>query len=75
MSFLYQGDVATKEEVSKPVELDLRRANKFLDHLAADPFVCIVVTDEGELHIFSKEMTPEQLERIKDRLTEIEENA
>lgn len=68
--------VAPVDEDSSPennvVSLDLARANKFLDHLAADPFVCIVRTDEGELHIFSKDMPAEQMERIKDRLSKIE---
>lgn len=51
--------------------LDLERSRKFLQHLVDDPFVTVVVTDEGEVRVFSKDIAPEHLERIKQVLTDL----
>lgn len=59
----------------KVARLDLRRSKKFLDRLAADPFLCIVITDqeEGRISIFSKGIGPDQLRRIQAALSEDDE--
>ena len=56
-----------------PISLDQVRAKKFLDHLVGDPFMCLVVTDDGEVSIFSKDLDPEHLARIKKMLHDIEQ--
>lgn len=59
----------------KIARLDLRRSKKFLDRLAEDPFLCIVITDqeEGRISIFSKGIGPDQLRRIQEALSEDDE--
>lgn len=56
---------------SNVVELDLERSRKFLQHIVEDPFVAVVVTDEGEVRVFSKDMDPEHLARIKNVLSDL----
>jgi hypothetical protein len=57
------------EVASLPVE----RARKFLHALADDAFLCIVVTDDEGVRIFSKGIEDEHLERIKAVLRKIQE--
>ena len=57
---------------TKPVSLDLERSRKFLRKLAEDPFITIVVAEDGEVTIFSKGIEADHLERIKSALTEIQ---
>ena len=59
----------------KPVSLDVERARKFLYRLADDPFIALVVTDDGEVRIFSKDIEPEHLARIREVLSGIREEA
>lgn len=60
------------------VSLDVERSRKFLNLLAEEPFVAVVVTD-GEVRVFSKGIEPDHLERIKQVLRDLndetEENA
>lgn len=53
--------------------LDVERSRKFLHKLADDAFIAIVVTDEGELQIFTKGIEPGHLDRIRNVLKEIVE--
>ena len=55
------------------VSLTANKAAKFLNLLAEEPFVCVVVV-EGGLHLFSKDMDEEQLQRIRDSLVTIEKD-
>jgi hypothetical protein len=53
------------------VDLNATQAGKFLELLAEEPFVCVVVVDDG-LHLFSKGMDDEQVAKIKEQLVDIE---
>lgn len=56
------------EETNEVASLDRERARKFLKQLAEDPFVAVVVTETGEVQIFSKGIEPDHLDRIKSVL-------
>lgn len=58
------------DEKGDVLSLDLERSRKFLRRLAEDPFIAIVVTD-GEVRVFSKDIEPDHLDRIKNVLTDI----
>ena len=60
------------DENEKVAKLSEKRASRFLSALADDPFLCIVVTREGEVQIYSKEISEDHLSRIKSVLTQIE---
>lgn len=55
-----------------PVSLDVERSRRFLRRLAEDPFIAVVVTDEGKVSIFSKGIEDDHLDRIKTVLRELE---
>ena len=60
------------EEITEPISLDLERTRKFLNALAEDPFLAIVVTEEGQVKIFSsQDLEPDHVERIREVLVEI----
>jgi hypothetical protein len=65
--------MATRDSEERPVSLSLTRTRRFFDQLASDPFVAIVVADDGEVQIFSKGIEPDHLERIKKVLTDLRE--
>ena len=60
-----------QEDVADTTKLSEAKARRFLNLLAEESFVCLVVTDD-ELHLFSKGMEPAQIDRIKDNLAQIE---
>jgi hypothetical protein len=49
---------------------DDERSRKFLRTLAKDPFLAVLVDDQGEVTIYSKGLEPEHLDRIKQVLSE-----
>lgn len=57
----------------EPIKLSTERAQKFFRRLADDPFLAIVVDDEGELSIYIKGLEPAHLERIRGVLRAIME--
>lgn len=65
--------MATRDSDERPVSLGLKRTRKFFDQLASDPFMAVVVADDGEVQIFSKGIEPEHLDRIKKVLSDLEE--
>lgn len=62
----HEGDDGSAEG---PTTISGRRAKKFFRHLAEHPFMCVVDTGDG-LTIYSKEMDPEDVTRIKTVLEE-----
>lgn len=62
-----------KEAEPKHVTLNLEDSRKFLRRLADDPFIALVVDDEGELSIYVKGLEPHHLERIRGVLRAIME--
>ena len=55
--------------------LNLERARKFLDRLSEDPFLCVVMTDDGDdpkIQIFSKGIEADHVARLNQALKEIE---
>lgn len=54
-----------------PTSLNNEKTRRFFKRLADDPFIAIVVDDEGELQIFTKGIDDEHLERIRTVLREI----
>lgn len=60
------------DENEKVTNLSRERASRFLDALSRDPFVCVVVTRQGEVQIYSKEISEAELSRIKSVLEAIE---
>lgn len=52
--------------------LDQERTKKFLNRLAQDPFIAIVVTEDDEVRIFGKGIEPEHIDRIREVLSEIQ---
>ena len=66
----YHQDMPPRKD--DPVSLDEERTRKFLQKLAEHPFLAIVVTDEGQVHIYSADdLEPEHISRIKEVLEEI----
>lgn len=63
--------MATNDSEEKPKSLDIARAKKFFQRLAKEPFVAVVVAEDGEVRVFSKDMNKEQYNRIKQVLGEI----
>lgn len=62
--------MAPKNE-EKPKALDVARARKFFERLAKDPFVAVIVAEDGEVRVYSKEMESEHYTRIKQVLGEL----
>jgi anti-sigma-K factor RskA len=62
------------DEDRKIARLEEKRASRFLDALARDPFVCIIVTNDGQVQIVSSQISEEHLLRIKKVLKEIEDD-
>lgn len=60
----------TPEAEDNVLSLDLEKSRKFLNLLAEDPFVAVVVTD-GEVRVFSKDIEPDHLDRIKSVLSDL----
>lgn len=60
--------------MAQTITLERKRAQKFLELLAERPFVCLVHVD-GDLRIFSKGMSDEELTEVRARLAEIEGDA
>lgn len=60
--------------MAQTITLERQRAKRFLELLAERPFVCLVAVD-GDLRIFSKGMTEEELAEVRARLAEIEGDA
>lgn len=56
-----------------PAVLDIAKSRKFLRKLADDSFIAIVVTEDGELQIFTKGIEQAHLDRIRNVLKEIVE--
>lgn len=54
-----------------PTPLKEWQAEKFLDRLAREPFMCVVVEKGGEVHLYSCDLDPEHLTRIRDHLKRI----
>ncbi len=61
--------MATNDDA--PISLDRERTRKFFRALAEESFLAIVVTEEGEVRIFSKDLETDHLDRIREVLTEI----
>ena len=55
------------------VSLDAERTRKFFGHLAADPFITLVVAEDGEVRVFAKDIEPDHLDRIKEVLRDLQE--
>lgn len=55
------------------VSLDRVRTRKFFERLAEDSFIALVVTDDGEVTVFSKDIDPDHLTRIRTFLIELRE--
>lgn len=62
------------KEAEGPISLDVVRAGKFFRRLADDPFLAIVVDDEGEVSIFIKGLDSAHYDRIKGILRAIVED-
>jgi hypothetical protein len=66
-----------KSDPDQPEEnvrsLNKERTRRFLKLLAEDPFVAVVVTD-GEVRVFSKNIEPDHLARIKEALTDMSDD-
>lgn len=60
-----------QEKTEKPISLDSARTERFLRRLAEDPFLAIVLTDEGRVVIYGKDIDGAHLERIREVLREI----
>jgi hypothetical protein len=58
------------EKGSSQATLGERQARKFLQTLAEEPFVCVVMTDAGGIQIFSKDISAERLAQAKESLNE-----
>lgn len=58
-------------ENGEVASLDLERSRKFLRTLAEDPFIAVVVAEDGEVRVFSKGIEPDHLARIKSVLTDL----
>lgn len=65
--------MATRDSDERPVPLGRARTRKFFEALASDPFLAIVVADDGEVQIFSRDIEPDHLDRIKKVLTDLRE--
>ncbi len=61
--------MATKKD--EPVSLDRERTRKFLNTIAEEPFLAIVVTGDDEVRIFAKDLEPEHIDRVREALIEI----
>lgn len=60
------------KDANEPIQLDEERTRKFLKALAEDPFLAIVVTEEGRVRIFSStDLESDHIARIKEVLEEI----
>jgi hypothetical protein len=57
----------------EPALLSVEKARRFLRQLEEDPFIALVVTDEGEVRIFSKGIEDDHLARIRDVLRTIQQ--
>jgi hypothetical protein len=57
------------------ISLDREEAALFLQALVEDPFLAVVVAEDGEVTIYSKDLEPDHLERIKNVLTNLHEGA
>lgn len=57
------------------VSLDVERARRFLSLLAEDPFIALVVAEDGEIQIFAKGIEPDHMDRIRTVLQEIREGS
>ena len=55
----------------EPVPLKRWQAERFLDQLAAEPFMCMVVEEGGEVHLYSCGLEPEHLDRIREHLMQV----
>lgn len=55
------------------ISLNRERGQKFLNVLAKEPFLALVVSADGELQIFTKGIEPDHLEQIRNFLREIVE--
>lgn len=60
-------------EDSEAISLDAERTKKFLRTLAEDPFLAVTVEADGEVTIYSCGLEPEHLERIKQALSDIQQ--
>lgn len=55
------------------VSLDAERTRKFFRHLADDPFITLVVAEDGEVRVFAKDIEPDHLDRIKEVLRDLQD--
>jgi hypothetical protein len=62
--------VKAKDSEAQTATLGEKEARKFLNTLAAEPFVCVVITDDGGIQIFSKDISAERLAQAKESLNE-----
>jgi hypothetical protein len=53
---------------TEPTSLVGRRARKFLRRLADHPFIALVVNDNGSVEVFSKGITKENIQQIREAL-------
>lgn len=64
-----------RDQEAEPTTLSEARAAKFFTALAEHPFVCVVAQKDGTLTIWSKEVSEEDVQRIKSVLQEEERDA
>lgn len=69
----YQSSVAADDNTEAPVSLSAERTRKFFRSLAEDAFLALVVTEDGEVRIFSKDIEEDHLARIREVLTQIQQ--
>lgn len=50
------------------VNFEQQKSRRFLRDLRDNPFVAIVVYDDGDVSVFSKDVGPEQMARIREAI-------
>jgi len=61
------------EPLAEVASLDLAKAKRFLRHLKNQPFVTLVVDDDGDVHVYVKGVHPEVVERITELVEQLTE--
>lgn len=61
-----------KKDDDNAISLDREENSLFLQALVDDPFIAVVVTDEGQVTIYSKDLEPDHLARIKNVLLDLQ---
>lgn len=61
------------EPLAEVASLDLAKAKRFLKHLKNQPFVTLIVGEDGDLHVYVKGVHPEVVERITELVEQLHE--